>query len=136
MIVSFFDTNIFLYAASNAAEDLEKRQRAIQLIRDRPCVISAQVLQEFIANVIRKKSLGLDESHISGLMDFFSEGTVQPITRELVQDACRIRRRFGISHGDATIVAAAIKLGCKILYSEDLNHRQIYDGVEVINPFL
>lgn len=136
MIVSFFDTNIFLYAASNAPEDAGKKQRAVQLIRETPCVISAQVLQEFIANALRKKSLGLDETHIAAFLAFSGQSTVQPITRELVQNACRLRLRFGISQWDATILSAAIELGCKTLYSEDLSHGQTYEGVEVINPFL
>jgi predicted nucleic acid-binding protein len=37
---------------------------------------------------------------------------------------------------DATIIAAAVELGCSTLYSEDLNHGQSYDGVKVVNPFL
>lgn len=136
MIVSFFDPNIFLYAASNAPEDVEKKQRATRLIREVPCVISAQVLQEFIANALRKKSLGLDETHIDGMLEFFRQAPVQPVTRELVQSACRIRLRFGISQWDASILAAAMELGCKTLFTEDISHGQNYDGVEVINPFL
>jgi predicted nucleic acid-binding protein len=26
-------------------------------------------------------------------------------------------------------------MGCQILYSEDLNASQVYDGVTVVNPF-
>lgn len=37
---------------------------------------------------------------------------------------------------DAAIVAAAHVLGTGILYAEDLNHGQMYDGVRVVNPFL
>jgi predicted nucleic acid-binding protein len=37
---------------------------------------------------------------------------------------------------DAAILAAAQQLGCQTLYSEDLNHGQTYDTVQVINPFL
>jgi predicted nucleic acid-binding protein len=40
-----------------------------------------------------------------------------------------------ISYWDAAIVAAAKKLGCHTLYSEDLNDGQDYDGVTVVNPF-
>jgi predicted nucleic acid-binding protein len=36
----------------------------------------------------------------------------------------------------AAIIAAAQELGCQTLYSEDLNHGQTYDTVQVINPFL
>lgn len=32
--------------------------------------------------------------------------------------------------------AAAKQMGCQTLYSEDLNHGQVYDGVTVVNPFI
>jgi predicted nucleic acid-binding protein len=34
------------------------------------------------------------------------------------------------------IVCSAVSLGCGILYSEDLNPGQLYEGVRVRNPFL
>ena len=34
-----------------------------------------------------------------------------------------------ISYFDGQIVAAAKRLSCHTLYTEDLNHRQLYDGV-------
>jgi predicted nucleic acid-binding protein len=33
------------------------------------------------------------------------------------------------------IVQSASQLGCELLYSEDLNAGQRYDGVLVVNPF-
>lgn len=43
--------------------------------------------------------------------------------------------RLQVSHWDSTIIAAAQELGCKTLYSEDLNDGQDDDGVRVLNPF-
>jgi predicted nucleic acid-binding protein len=40
-----------------------------------------------------------------------------------------------ISQWDASIIAAALELGCHTLYSEDLNSGQDYSGIRVINPF-
>jgi predicted nucleic acid-binding protein len=60
---------------------------------------------------------------------------VLPVTHELVVAAVILRRRYHISHWDSTIIAAAQELGCKTLYSEDLNHGQDYDGVRIQNPF-
>jgi predicted nucleic acid-binding protein len=37
---------------------------------------------------------------------------------------------------DAAILAAAQELDCDTLYTEDLNHGQIYGTVRVVNPFL
>ena len=53
----------------------------------------------------------------------------------MVIDAVQIGERFQISHFDAQILAAAKRLGCTTVYSEDLNHGQDYGGVRVVNPF-
>jgi predicted nucleic acid-binding protein len=132
----FLDANILLYACSSAPADRAKQQRAETLILNTPFVLSAQVLQEFIANALRKKALGITEANIDATLELASHVRVLPVTHELILIAVAIRRRFQVSHWDSTIIAAANELGCKTLYSEDLNHGQNYDGVTVINPFL
>jgi predicted nucleic acid-binding protein len=132
---AFFDTNIFLYAGSGAAADAVKKARATELLLTTPFVLSAQVLQEFIANALGKKALGFTEGNIRATLEALRDVEVLPVTRELVEAALTLRRRFKISYWDAAILAAAQKLGCDILYTEDLNHGQDYDGVRVVNPF-
>lgn len=53
----FLDANILLYASSAAAADAEKRERAQALMIEERFALSAQVLQEFIANALRKNPL-------------------------------------------------------------------------------
>jgi predicted nucleic acid-binding protein len=53
----------------------------------------------------------------------------------LVLEALAISERFQISYFDAQILAAAKRMGCRVLYSEDLNHGQDYGGVRVVNRF-
>lgn len=36
---------------------------------------------------------------------------------------------------DTNILAAALEMRCELLYSEDLNPGQSYDGITAINPF-
>lgn len=132
----FLDANVLIYASSNAAEDKVKRERAQGLILSAPFAVSAQVLQEYIANALRKKQLGISEANIEAMLELAATAIVLPVTLELVIAAVRIRRRFQVSHWDATILAAAQELGCKTLYSEDLGHGQNYDGVRVLNPFI
>jgi predicted nucleic acid-binding protein len=43
--------------------------------------------------------------------------------------------QYQLSYWDAAIIAAAEALGARDLYSEDMNHGQIYGSVRVINPF-
>ncbi len=132
----FLDANILLYANSAAPADRPKRMRAEDLILNTRFALSAQVMQEFVANALRKKALGISEANIDAFLELTTHVPVVAITRELVLRATTIRRKHQTSSWDATIIAAALELGCHTLYTEDLNHGQDYDGVQAINPFL
>ena len=131
----FLDSNVLLYACSSAPEDVEKRRVAEDLMLSRPFALSAQVLQEFIANALRKPRLGISEGNIDATLQMASLVRVQSVTRELVVSAVTLRRRYQLSQWDATILAAALELGCGEVYSEDMDDGQDYGGVRVINPF-
>lgn len=131
----FLDANILLYACSSASEDAAKRAQAEELILNSRFGLSAQVLQEFIANALRKKTLGITEAGIEATLELASHVPVLDVTLELILKAIPLRRRYQISHWDSTIVAAAQTLGCTTLYSEDLQHSQTFGPVTVINPF-
>ena len=60
----------------------------------------------------------------------------QPITSEVVVAGIDHARRYQLSYWDGAIIAAAERLGARIVYSEDLNHGQTYGSVRVENPFL
>lgn len=132
----FLDTNILLYACSAAPADAARQKRAEALILGENFGLSSQVLQEFIANALRKKSLGISEAGIDATLELASHVPVLPVTLELILTATALRRRYQLSHWDATIVAAATELGCRTLYSEDLSHGQTLGSLQVINPFL
>ena len=72
-----------------------------------------------------------DRTRSRGVLSF----PVQAITLEVFQAALAIRRRFGLSYWDSAILAAARKLRCDAVYSEDLSTEQDYDGLRVVNPF-
>lgn len=131
----FLDSNVLLYASSSAPADAWKREVAERLILNHPFALSAQVLQEYIANAIRKPSLGITESNIDATLGLAALVRVQPITHEIVVSAVILRRRYQVSQWDATILASAVALGCATVYSEDLNDGQDYSGVRVVNPF-
>jgi predicted nucleic acid-binding protein len=50
--------------------------------------------------------------------------------------ALRICERYGYSVYDGLILASALEGGCKKLYSEDLQHGQVIEGLRIENPFL
>lgn len=131
----FLDSNVLLYSCSASPNDAKKRQVAEDLILNHPFALSAQVLQEFIANALRKPRLGINEFNIDATLRMAAMVRVQPITHELVVSAVMLRRRFQLSQWDATIIAAAAELGCQTLYTEDMNDGQDYGSVRVVNPF-
>jgi len=111
----FLDANALLYASSNAAEDKTKRKRAQALMIAAPFALSAKVLQEYIANALRKKQLGISETNIHAMLELAATATVLPVSLDLILASVQIRRKFQVSHRDATIIAAALELGCSTL---------------------
>jgi predicted nucleic acid-binding protein len=132
---SFIDTNILVYAGSNAVADQAKRQVARGLLARPDIGFSAQVLQEFYAAAIAKQHLQMTYDEAVAVLQSLAAFPVWPISRDLVLEAIDAKQRFGISYWDAAIVTAARQMGCQTVYSEDLNAGQVYDGVTVVNPF-
>ena len=131
------DTNILLYAAIRVPQEAQKHRIAVQLLRTSDLALSAQVLQEFYhqsTRPSRSNPLSADDA-VSFLMPLIDAFPVQPVTLELFQLAIDICQRFQLSYWDAAILAAAHKMGCDAVYSEDLNDQQDYGGLSVINPF-
>ncbi len=131
----FVDTNILLYSGSSAPADAVKAAKAAEILQRQPFGISGQVLQEFVANALGKKSLGYSEETVLAILENLKTIPTVPVTRELVLEALRLRVRHQLSYWDAAILAAALELRCEVLYSEDFNHGQVYDGVKAVNPF-
>jgi predicted nucleic acid-binding protein len=134
----FVDTNILLYA--NDPVQGRKHEVAKILVEDlwnsRSGVISTQVLQEFCFNLRRKLKNPLSIADTAErVREYLSWRTVTNVAESTIA-ALEIEARHQISFWDALIVNAARTAGCVILYSEDLNHGQIFGSVRVVNPFL
>ena len=135
-MAAVLDTNILLYAISTDPAEVSKRDIAQRLTTATEWGTSIQVLQEFYVNATRGKNPTLTFDEASEAVDLMIDmHACAGMDASTIQQAIRIHQRYQISYWDAAVVAAAIALGAKVLYSEDLNHGQIYDGVRVENPF-
>jgi predicted nucleic acid-binding protein len=131
----FFDTNVLLYLHSSA--DRRKQTIARQIFQE--CrdtgviVLSTQVVQEFYVVGLRKLLISPEilRRLTVDLLDLF----VEPIEPAHILQAIWNRENYQISFWDALILAAAGAAGASILYTEDLNHGQLYGQVRVENPF-
>ena len=127
---AFLDTNIAVYLL---ADDPAKAAQAEELLATRPC-ISTQVVNEFINVCTRKLRFDRAAAH-AGARALMAHCEVLPVSARTVDTAMRLGERYGFSHWDSLIVAAAQLAGCTTLYSEDLQHGQQFDGLRIHNPF-
>ena len=128
---SFFDSNVLLYLLS---ADAEKADRAEELLA-RSGAISVQVLNEFTTVAVRKFGLSFAEAR-EMLSTIRAVCVTYPLTIEHHDKGSEIAERYGFSFYDSVIVASALLAGCNVLYSEDLQHRQVIEKrLTVINPF-
>jgi len=133
----FVDTNILVYAHDASAGGKQERARALleQLWDTREGCLSVQILQEFFVNVTRKIPKPLDVPTAKEIIADFSRWYVHVPAADDVLGAISLHQRTGLSFWDAMMVRSAVGIGCGVIYSEDLNHGQMYDGARVENPF-
>ena len=54
---------------------------------------------------------------------------------DVLRTALRIRHSHGFSFWDSAIVDAALALGCDRVYTEDLSHGKVIEGLTIVDPF-
>ena len=135
---SFLDTNVLLYLFDNREPD--KKAAAQELIEkeveaDRAS-LSTQVLQEFYVNVTRQLAHPLSPEEAEARVRDFSRLPLVQVDVPLILAAIARSQRMSFSLWDAMIVEAALKAGADRLFTEDLQHGQVIEGMRVENPFL
>ena len=127
----FFDTNVLLYLLSN---DAARADRAEALLAAGG-VVSVQVLNEFASVASRKLMMTIPEVR-EILSTVRSVCVVKPLDIETHDLGLEMAERYGFSIYDALIVAAAVRAGCAILYTEDLQQGQVIEKLQIRNPFV
>jgi predicted nucleic acid-binding protein len=131
----FLDSNVLLYAAGGRAQAPEKYERAVQVLQ-MEFGLSAQVLAEFYVNATRKGPIPLAPEIARQWVVNLAKKPCLQIDANIVRAGIEHAQRYQISCWDGTIIAAAERIGAKILYTEDLSDGQVYGSVKVVNPFL
>ena len=134
----FIDTNVLVYAYDSGEPVKQARAQKILVegLRDETTALSAQVLGEFFVVVTRCIQNPMTAADARQVISALSRMPVQDIDRLLVADAIDIHQAAGISYWDALIIAAARRIGCGSVLTEDLNHGQTIEGIRIENPFL
>jgi predicted nucleic acid-binding protein len=131
----FVDSNVFVYLHDLTAGS--KRAAATRLV-DRlwssggGC-LSVQVLQEFF--VVSTGRLGLPKDFGEAQVERLAAWRVHSPDAGDVVAAIGIHESRQLSFWDAMIVRSAQRLRCEVLWTEDLDHGQVIEGVEIRDPF-
>jgi len=132
---SFFDTNVLIY--TDDQDQPEKRAEALELLatarRAGTGVVSTQVLQEYFAVATRK--LGVSPTLARRKVELFARFGLVLVDLPDVLAATDLHIVHGTSFWDALVISAAMRSGCRILYSEDLQAGRSFEGLEIVNPF-
>jgi predicted nucleic acid-binding protein len=133
----FVDTNVLLYAHDTSAG--EKRRVAGALLArlwdTAEACASIQVLQEFYVTATRKANLRIPVDEATRIVQELTHWTIFVPGAADVLASIELHQRLNISFWDAMILRGAAQLDCDVVWSEDLNSGQVYDGVRVANPF-
>lgn len=131
----FVDTNVLVYADDR--RDPRRQEIAQQLVSElfaKPSgVISLQVLQEYFAAA--RSKLGIDATAARRKVELLAQlEVVVPSVDDLLA-AIDLHRLHSFSLWDALIVRSALIARCQVLYTEDLQHGRVIDGLRIVNPF-
>ena len=82
------------------------------------------------------RKLKLAQSQARQWTEMLAQETVIAVEADDVRAALDAAQRFQVSHWDGLILKSAEKSGLDLIYTEDLNHGQMYGPVRVCNPFI
>lgn len=133
----FVDSNVLVYSRDESEPEKQPRARAWleALWESRRGRVSAQVLEEFYVTVTQKLDPGLPAQEARS--DVRALGAWHPVAidHSLLPAAWDVEDRYGFSFWDSLILAAARRLDCGYLLTEDLQHGQEVEGLTVLSPF-
>jgi predicted nucleic acid-binding protein len=134
---ALLDTNVLIYSIARTVGGVaDPRTDAAELLLVQGGRVTVQILNEFVDVVNRKLRFPWD--WIQGRLAEIEElcGPAMPLSAQSQCEAVRIAARYGLRIYDAMIVASALEAGCDTLYTEDLQHGQVIEGLRIVNPFL
>lgn len=133
----FVDTNVIVYSR-DATEPVKQKQAdnwLQHLWSNQSGRISFQVLNEYYVTVTNKLKPGLSQTEARDDIRNLMVWKPAVIEQVVTQSAWSIQDTYGYSWWDCLILAAALKQDCRYVLSEDIQHGQRIEGLEIISPF-
>ena len=94
-----------------------------------------QVINEVCINLIKKVNYTNNDILIL-LKNLNNKYKISNLSFNTISLSVEIRKKYKVSYWDSLIIASALQNKCTILYTEDMQHKQIIENtLEIINPF-
>jgi predicted nucleic acid-binding protein len=137
-MITFIDTNVFLYAIDSRFPAKQARAIArIQAARQAGAVwLSTQVLQEFYNIATRKFQPALSSDTAATQLRNLCTFNIAGADAGTVLAATAFVRDYQLSWWDALILEAALRVKADVLLSEDGQTGQRYGALVRENPFV
>jgi len=129
----FLDTNVLIYQYSST--EPEKSAIAKQCGECPHVWISTQVLNEFSNVLYRKFSIPYIKI-LTVIQVLERQYSVAIVNAKTIKQALLLGDRYQYSYFDSLMLASALEQGCRIIYTEDMQHGQkIESQLQIKNPF-
>lgn len=130
----FVDSNLWIYAFFPSDREQYARIMSFlkKLFREKQVVVSFQVVNEVCFHL--RKSGFPEEKLLKIIKAFFRRCVVSDFSQPLLETASGLRKRHSFSYWDSLIVASATSVGCKTLYSEDMQDGRVIEAMHIKNP--
>jgi predicted nucleic acid-binding protein len=132
------DTNVLVYFYDQNSPEKQSRANLVldQLQQAGLGRLSTQALAEFVNAVMRKLDPPLSAAQAMQQVSLFAAAwPVLDLTPQIVLEAARGVRDYGLSYYDAQMWAAARLNQIPVLFSEDFQDGQVLEGVRFVDPF-
>lgn len=140
MSLNFIDTNVWLYRLFDDKRiELNERERkrkiATEITQKSNLVISTQVINELSVNLL-KKACFKEEEIKQIIQSLYNRCQVISFDLILLKSASNVRSQYQFSFWDSLIIASALSVKAKVIYSEDMQDGLIImNKLTLINPF-
>lgn len=134
----FIDTNIFVYSFDNRQPSKKACSSALiqEALKTGKGMISTQVIQEFLNVATQKFAVPMRIEDAKEYTRLVLNPLCQVYPDLALYESClELQAETGYSFYDALILAAAVRGGCDVLYSEDLRDGQEVRGVKIVNLY-
>ena len=122
---AFLDTNILIYLYSQSEAD--KKLKAFTESEKYFRYISTQVLMEFCNIALKKLHLSVSEVQIA-VISIKKNCNIVTVKDLDLYDALQIHDKYKYSYYDSLVIYSALKAGCDLLLTEDMQHGQIIEN--------